>query len=269
MAIADLDEYVALEANPPLRIPFFKTPLTTLAGRLYSPWATTAIAGAVPTTAAACSPATVGAIGADQLVNVPYALRLLGGNLSSNSSGTFFLVDRLSHQGGLSGTVTTAQTTNLPTAALTRYTSGDGVMIALTIYTQIGTTATTVTVSYTNQAGTSGRTTKAVVFGGTGYREAGRTLLLPLQDGDTGVRAVASVTVVATTGTAGAFGVTLIKPIAAYVLDRPGGQQRFNVVDGQGGLIRDIEAAPCLGWLYSSNTISTTFSGNLHFAEAT
>ena len=141
--------------------------------------------------------------------------------------------------------------------------------IALTIYTQIGTTAVTVTASYTNSAGTSGRTTQAVVIGGTAYREAGRVILLPLQSGDTGARAVASVTISATTGTAGAFGVTLVKVIAGYVLDRPGGQQRFNVLDGQGGLIRDIEAGPCLSWYYSSNTVSTTFSGNLHFSEAT
>lgn len=269
MALADLDEYVAREGDPPMRLPFFKTALTTIAGRTYHTWTTAALAGTAPTTAAACSLTTVGAIGYDALANVTADLRLLGGNLSSNQAGTFMLIDRLSHQGGLSGIVTGSVSTNLPTAALTRYTSGEGVHIGLSIYTQIGTTATTITVTYTNQAGTGSRVTPAVVFGGTGNREAGRIVLLPLQAGDTGVQSVQSVNLVATTGTAGAYGVTLFKPIAVYVVERPGGQQRFNLVDGMGGFVRDIEASPCLGWIYMPASASTVFGGNLHFAEAT
>lgn len=269
MPIADLDEYLALEANPPWRIPFFKTAMTTIAGRTYDSWTTAALAGTAPTTAAVPTDATTGALGSDILANVSMAKRLLGANLSSNAAGTFILADRLSHQGGISGTAAGATTTNLPTSALTRYTSGVGVHIGLSIYTQNGTTATTITASYTNQAGTAGRTTQAVIWGGTGFREAGRFVMLPLAAGDTGVKSVESVTPVATTGTAGTFGVTLYKPIAMYVIERPGGQQRFNVFDGMGGFIRDIEANPCLFWIYSPNTTSTVLGGNLHFAEDT
>lgn len=125
--------------------------------------------------------------------------------------GNFLLYDRLLHNGGLSGTVTTAQTVG---GTLTRYTGGVGNLIAVEIYTTIGTTATTITASYTNQANTSGRTTQAVTFGGTGWREDTRMIILPLQTGDTGVRSVQSVTVLATTGTAGSFGVTIIHPLA-------------------------------------------------------
>lgn len=269
MPIADLAEYVALEADPPWRIPFFKTAMTTIAGRTYDSWITAALAGSAPTTAAVPTDATTGALGSDILANVSMAKRLLGANLSSNAAGTFILADRLSHQGGLSGTVTTAQTTNLPTSALTRYTNGVGVHVGLSIYTQIGSTATTVTATYTNQAGTGSRVTPLTLFGGTGFREASRFVMLPFQGGDTGVKSVESVTVAATTGTAGAFGVTLYKPIATYVIERPGGQQRFNLLDGMGGFIRDIEANPCLFWIYVPNTTSTVLGGNLHFAEDT
>ena len=185
-----------------------------------SSWLQAPDAGTAPTTAAGCGRATVGSLLASENVSsltaqywqvaatfaaTPSTVLTLGQGI--------ILADRVSHQGGLSGIVTTAQTTNLPTGALTRFTSGVGVCIALEIYTAIGATATTVTVSYTNQAGTAGRTSQASVFGGSLSNAVARFVILPLQDGDTGVRSVESVTVLATTGTAGAFGVTLFKPL--------------------------------------------------------
>lgn len=133
----------------------------------------------------------------------------------NGANGTSFhiIVDRLSVQGGLSGTVTTAQTTNLPTAALPRYTSGEGVMLGIRIHTAVGATATTLTCSYTNQAGTAGRTTKAISFSGTNKNFSTGLYIVPLQDGDSGVRSVESVTLAGSTGTAGSFGVVLFKPL--------------------------------------------------------
>jgi hypothetical protein len=98
------------------------------------------------------------------------------------------------------------------TISLSRYTSGEGVYIGITIYTAVGSTATTLNVSYTNSQGTSGRT-GTVVFGGTGFNEANRMLLVPLASGDTGVLSVQSVRAQASTGTTGNFGVTLFKPL--------------------------------------------------------
>jgi len=146
-------------------------------------------------------------------------LSLVGLRASTTACGVYIFADRLSHQGGLSGLVTGAQTTNLPTASLTRFTSGEGVMIGLTIYAIVGSVATTITVSYTNSAGVAGRTTQSVAFGATGNREASRILILPLQDGDTGARSVESVSIVASTGTAGNFGVILFKPLIAVAID--------------------------------------------------
>lgn len=121
------------------------------------------------------------------------------------------LIDRLSHTGGLDGTVTTAQTTNLPTAALTRYADGEGVLAALTYYDATGTTNHSITCSYTNSAGVAGRTgtlplidaTPATGFFGT----------FGLEGADTGVRSVESVTWSVSSGTAGDVGVVLYKPL--------------------------------------------------------
>lgn len=130
-----------------------------------------------------------------------------------NGGGCWMIVDMLNLSGGLDATLTTAQTTNLPTAALTRYTSGEGVMAAIYVNASIGATATTVTASYTNTAGTSGRTTTATLIGSTAANGTGVVITLPLQAGDTGVKSVESVTLAATTGTAGNIGVLLFKPI--------------------------------------------------------
>lgn len=131
-----------------------------------------------------------------------------------NQWGALLMVDRLVETTGLAGNSTALQTTNLPTAALTRYTTGAGVQIALEVHALIGSSATTASVSYTNQAGTSGRTSATVGIGGGSYgRRVGNIIKVPLQQGDTGVRSVQSVQLAATTGTLGNIGVTLYKPL--------------------------------------------------------
>lgn len=238
-------------------------------GRFGSSWTLAPLAGAAPTTAAVPTRATTGSHPFDRWTNsATLSTYCIGGHLASNvaSSGTgglFILVDRLSHQGGLSGTTTGAQTTNLPTAALTRFTTGEGVWIMLEIYTAIGATATTVTASYTNQAGTAGKTTQATTFGGSGFQNPTRTVFLPLADDDTGVRAVASVTLAASTGTAGNFGVTLIKPIAVFGIT--GNQEQFDpfIAGNMAGLVA-IPNDACLQVLgtMASNTSTAPFSGD-------
>lgn len=136
------------------------------------------------------------------------------GNVNRRLAAGMVLCDILSVQGGLSGTTASAQTTNLPTAALTRYTDGAGVMIGLAIYSAVGSTATTLNVSYTDSVNGAGRTTKDIVFGGSSANAQGQLLILPTQDGDKNPVSVESVTPAATTGTAGNFGVVLFKPLA-------------------------------------------------------
>ena len=172
----------------------------------------TGIVPAIPTTAVALSKSDTSALNYYVPNYTPESVYLIGARQNTaGAKGIYFIIDRLSHQGGLDGTSIVAQTTNLPTAALTRYTDGVGVMIGLTIYATIGATGTTVTASYTNQAGTSGKTTVAQAIGASTANAATRMIILPLAAGDTGARSVESVTLAATTGTIGNFGVTLFK----------------------------------------------------------
>lgn len=179
-------------------------------------------------------------------------LRILGARMNTGSvAGVSVLVaDLLNYSGGLSGVVTTEQTTNLPTAALTRHTSGEGVMMALVIYGILGTTASTVSVSYTNQAGTPGRVSPAVQIGAAGFREVASLILLPLQGTDTGVRSVEGVTLSSTTGTAGNFGVLMFKPIANFACNNVDGVHVFDAVyNGFAGAFAEFDDDACLSVL--------------------
>lgn len=257
MSIADLATYKTRRDRPAVNIGVTKNSITTVAGLWYSLWQQAPFgAAAAPTTAAALTRTASGALPEFQNGGAA-ALRMTRAELARQRGGLLVLCDRLSHQGGLSGIVTTAQTTNLPTAALPRYTTGAGVLMALEIYTLIGTTATTVTVSYTNQAGTAGRTSLPIAFGGTNNREAQRLLHVPLQQGDTGVRSVESVTVLATTGTAGAFGVTLYKPLVALPIVEhmyPHAHDPLLTLHGQ---LPELVDDSCLFWITTSATTSS------------
>lgn len=210
-----------------------------------------------PTTAAVCTNATGGSV--RQAAPAAGARkRLVSIALAALVAGTVGVHDRLSHQGGLSGTATTAQTTNLPTAALTRYTSGTGVEAWGSIYTLIGTTATTSRLSsYTDDNGVTAKVGNLVAIGGTGLREAQREFRYSLENGGKGLRAVASVTNTATTGTVGAFGITLKKQIAWLPLSGVGVGEQFNAMLRGGGPVDlgvDSDACICFDWFANTTT---------------
>jgi hypothetical protein len=177
-------------------------------------------------------------------------LFLLGVEGACSQLGTLILYDRLLQIGGLSGTSTSAQTVG---GTLTRNTGGVGNMIAVEVNTQIGVSSTTITASYTNQAGTSGRTTKAAAIGNTGLREAERMIILPLQDGDTGVQAVASVTLALTTGTVGDFGVVVMRPQAVLANGAVAGAMLRDFLAGLPN-IPEIDTDACLTWAWLPNS---------------
>jgi hypothetical protein len=170
--------------------------------------------GAVPTVAAIPDRTTTGAI--------PFTapggsrdLHLIGASITPLTAGVYLLYDRLFHIGGRSGTSTADQTVQGSPAspALTRNTGGAGNMAWYEIYTIIGTTSTTLTMTYTNQAGTGSRTS-TINIGATGFREVTRAQRIPLADGDTGIRAIEKIKLTATTGTLGNFGITIAQPLA-------------------------------------------------------
>lgn len=240
----------------------------TVAGRITSLWQYEGQPAGGPAPGAAAVP-TAASNGGMRQTNPGGGRQkwLLGMTGAASQAGTIILYDRLLHNGNLSGTVTTAQTVG---GTLSRYTDAASVgnQIWLEIYTLIGTTSTTVTASYTNQDGTSGRTTIATPIGNTGLREAQRIIPLPLASGDTGVRAVASVTLAATTGTAGAFGVSIVRPIAVVPLGLLGAGSVRDFIAGLPS-IPEIQTDACLGmaWLANGTTAPQVW-GSLHMVEA-
>ena len=72
-------------------------------------------------------------------------------------------------------------------------------------------TATTVSVAYTNEAGTTGRSTGATASL-SGYI-TGRLIRMPLQAGDKGVQKIESVTVGGTVASAGTVNVIVARPL--------------------------------------------------------
>lgn len=212
MAIVTRDQLVAALTGAQ-RFALTKASVANMAaGNLCSLWGAAGfpVAGANPATGsgAAADRTTAGAIPLAALGggNVGYLARVAG---ALGVAGSLVVYDRLVHTSGLSGTVATAQTVN--TTALTRYTDGEGVEAWLEWYADTGATAVTATVSYTNQAGTPGRSGTASL-GAT--MRARRILPITLQAGDRGVRSVESVTLSASTLAAGNFGVTLARRLA-------------------------------------------------------
>lgn len=207
MAITTLDALIA--AYPGQLKPYYKSIAATTSGTWSSLWTDPGQpgAGATPATGAGAAPtdATAGAIPFDNpgSPNISYLSKFSGWVAQQ---GIFVLYDRLVHTSGLSGTSTSAQTVN--STALSRWTDGVGVECWIEVYTVLGTTAATATVSYTNQAGTAGRT-------GTGSipisMAAKRMIPIALQSGDSGVRSVETVTLSVSTGSVGDFGVTLLR----------------------------------------------------------
>jgi hypothetical protein len=269
MALTDFDEYVdKLKEN---RVADFQLS-TTLARtlRLNASWQSFIPTPATPTTSVALDKDSAQSIGPIPDTSTG-RLTFLGGrfNTSVNGASGLVLMDLLNVNGGLSGIVTTAQTTNLPTAALTRHTSGEGVMAGIICYTALGGTATTFTISYTNQAGTSGRTSTATGIGSSTQREAGMLIPIPLQAGDTGVRSIESVTVTATTGTAGNFGVCLFKPLAMISLESATGAMPLDSVSTGCiiGSLAEIHPDACLA-ISGFSAIATSMTGAIILTEA-
>ena len=107
------------------------------------------------------------------------------------------LLDRLWHNSGIVVTTTTAQAITSPAfPARDRNGSADGEGLMIAIEVSAATTnaaaVTNMTVNYTNQAGTAGRTATLASFPATAV--AGSFSVFRLADGDTGVRSIEGIT---------------------------------------------------------------------------
>lgn len=126
----------------------------------------------------------------------------------SSATGMLFIYDLLwvwgSGGSGWSVTTTGAQNTSSP-AALTRPDSlGDRTEAWMEVLSTLGTGAATPTLSYTNSAGTAGRTTTGMTPAYSASAASGNCFFFNLAAGDTGVRSIQSLTlnVSMTSGTA-------------------------------------------------------------------
>lgn len=137
------------------------------------------------------------------------------GMIAGQQVNCFLFVDLLVAAGNILLTTASAQTVT-PTA-LTRYTTGAGVYMTFEVTTAAGGTAQNVTVSYTNQAGTSGQSTGAVALTASAIVQrlepVGAGLPMALASGDYGVRTLATVTM-SGTNTGGPIALNLFKPLA-------------------------------------------------------
>lgn len=124
----------------------------------------------------------------------------------ATQAGRLLLLDRLWHNGGYTITSTSAQNSTTPTWPSrcptsgtddTPTTTGRGVMLAVEVSANVGAGTPTITISYTNEAGTSGRTATNILAT-VASPIAGAVYFIGLQAGDLGVRSVQSLTLSAT-----------------------------------------------------------------------
>ena len=236
MTIATRDQLINAMGNNFSRFLLDKASIAPQAAGTYvSLWRATGQPGqgAIPAATATCNNTTAGVIGFTQQVSPATSYIVYTDLATGNSAMTLEIHDRLAHMGGLNGTLTTAQTVSLDidTLAGTDNISGrkgdadfSDVSWWLEWYTATGATAVTATVNVTYNDGTTGNLTGLSL---AATRPASFMVALntqiPSASAGKFIRGVNTVTLSATTGTAGSFGVTATRlkvsvgsPIANY-----------------------------------------------------
>lgn len=192
--------------------------------------------------------------------NTQYVGRL---GLTMATAGSLHLYDLLWACSGLVGNSASAQNITGFAGMPTRNSTGAGCEIWVGCSSAIGATAHNVTVSYTNSGGTSGRTT--VSTAGIASMPANRMYQLPLQSGDDGVQSIASLTLSASSGTAGNLWLLILQRIAS------GGSAVPNVPAGQDFAqlgFPDIAADTTPIFVHQGSTTSSgIIMGNLSIVE--
>lgn len=223
--IENIDNLVKALGNNSSRIVLDKASISAQTANSYcSLWRATGQPGqgAIPTVVATCNNTTVGTIGFNQQTSPSTSYGAYLEIATGNTAMTMELHDRLANMGGLNGTLTTAQSVNLDLNTLlatdnidTR--KGDAnysdVQWWLEWYTATGVTAVTATIVVTYNDGTTGNLS-VLSFAAT--RPASHMIplnsLIPSAQSGKFIRGIVSVTLSATTGTAGNFGVTVTRP---------------------------------------------------------
>lgn len=219
--IENIDSLVKSIGNNSSRIVIDKASIASqTANSVCSLWRATGQPGqgGIPTSSATCNNNTIGVIGFSQQISPSTSYGAYLELATGNSATTMELHDRLAHMGGLNGTLTTAQAVNLDLSTLLSVDNinarkGDDnysdVQWWLEWYTATGSTAVNVTIAVTYNDGTTGNLTTLSL---AATRPASHAILLnsliPSAQSGKFIRGVVSITLSASTGTAGNFGVT-------------------------------------------------------------
>lgn len=225
MTISTRDQLIDALGNNSSRFIIDKASISNAAaGQFHSLWRATGQPGqgAIPTTPAVCDNKLVGSMGFSQQTAPATSYGAWANAACSNSAVTIEIHDRLMHMGGLSGTSGAAQTVgldlfaNLATANLDAR-KGDAnfsdVQWWLEWYTDTGSTAVTLTANVTYNDGSSGNLTGAAL---AATRRASFMLplnsLVPAAQAGLYIRDINTITLSASTGTLGNYGVTATRP---------------------------------------------------------
>jgi hypothetical protein len=267
MTISNRDQLIDAMGNNSSRIVIDKASISNaVAGQFHSLFRATGQPGqgAIPTAAARCTNSLLGALQfTQQTAPATSYLGIIEG-LCANAGTTLEIHDRLMHMGGLSGTVTTAQTVDLDLNANLASDNIDArkgdanfsdVQWWLEWYTDTGGTAVTATVNVTYNDASSGNLT-GISLAATRRASFMQPLngLIPAADSGKYIRDVNTVTLSATTGTAGNFGVTATRYRAA--LYKPVANARFTANWADLGL-PEIPNSSCLFPIQLAGTTST------------
>ena len=184
------------------------------------------------------------------------------------------VVDVLGYYPLTTTTVTTAQTLN-NTVTLPRYTDGAGVRAYVVAVGTMGAGTPNISISYTNQAGTAGKTMPVTLNAVTTavqshivHRDpsAGKYFpYLPLASGDTGIRSIQSVTLSATM-TSGSLAIVLCKPLASIPLTTVGIMAERNLMTQLPSLPRVVDGAN-LNLLFVTASATVTNTPLIGYAE--
>lgn len=221
--VASYDNIISARVSKTYDIKTIKSSITTTA----NVWHSMFRAGGIPTagaytnipTGTAPTKSTTGALsfGLTNPTAPDKQYLLTVGCMSTQQLNMVEIVDLLGEAGNISATSTGSQTISL--TALTRYTSGAGVWITCPVTTALGTTASNLTITYTNQAGTGSRSTGAQAMTTSAIAErlmpAGLGNMMQLASGDYGVQTIASA-VFSASMLAGVIAVNLYKSLCWF-----------------------------------------------------
>jgi hypothetical protein len=239
---------------------------TLVAGRPHSTWPLAGIPGAGSfngtLNGVTVSSTDAGTIArANPASGSAYVFRATGQALQA---GRILILDRLWHNGGYTITSTAAQNSTpptwpsrCPTSAIddTPATTGFGVELALEISAATGAGTPTITIGYTNSAGTAGRTATNYIAA-LATSAIGAWYPIGWQAGDVGVRSVQSLTLSAT-WTSGTMNLVAYRRIGEIDVDNTG---EINWISG--GAARIYDGSALFLVFVPVTTTTTTIQGS-------